>query len=266
MVFSEKKRLIEIVPEKIVPNPAQPRKDFPKAELEKLAGSIRENGILQPVIVRRDHDRYVLIAGERRWRASIMAGLRTIPAIVQDFSMKDSAVLALVENMQRSGLNYFEEAAAIYALMHDRNMTQEETARRLGMSQPALANKIRLLRFSGEEQRVILENRLTERHARALLRIEDPIQRVQTLKIIIERAMNVAQTEAFIKAMLEEKAPAKKPKRTFIAKDIRLFLNTIDHAVHAMKDAGIQAVSQKKETDDYFECVVRIPKFNSSTR
>lgn len=266
MVFSEKRKLIEISPDKIVPNPAQPRKDFPENELEQLAESIRQNGVLQPILIRRDRDRYVLIAGERRWRASRMAGLRTIPAIVQEFSAKDSAVLALIENMQRSDLNFFEEAAAIYALMRDRGMTQEETARRLGMSQPALANKIRLLRLSGEEQRVILENRLTERHARALLRIEDPICRVQTIKTVIERSMNVAQTEAFIKTLLEEKTQQPKPKRTFIAKDVRLFLNTIDHAVTAMKDAGIKAVSQKRETDDYYECVVRIPKLNSSTR
>ena len=266
MVFSEKKRLIELATDKIVPNPAQPRKDFPKEELEQLAESIRQNGVLQPVLVRRDRDRYVLIAGERRWRASRMAGLRTIPAIVQDFSAKDSAVLALIENMQRSDLNFFEEAAAIYALMRDRSMTQEETARRLGMSQPALANKIRLLRLSGEEQRIILENRLTERHARALLRIEDPIRRVQTLKAVIDRGLNVAQTDALVREVLEAKPQTPKPKRTFIAKDVRLFLNTKDHAVSAMKDAGIRAVSQRTETDDYFECVVRIPKIHSSTR
>lgn len=266
MVFSEKKKLIEIAPDRIIPNPAQPRKDFSQQELEQLAESIRQNGVLQPVIVRRDRDRYVLVAGERRWRASRMAGLRTIPAIVQDLSAKDSAVLALIENLQRSDLNFFEEAAAIYALMHDRAMTQEETARRLGMSQPALANKIRLLRLSGEEQRVILEHRLTERHARALLRVEDPILRVQTLRKIAEHGWNVAQTEEYIRTLLEEKTEQKKPKRMFIAKDIRLFLNTIDHAVTAMKDAGIRAVSQKRETDDYYECVVRIPKSNSSTR
>ena len=144
-----------------------------------------------------------------------MAGLRTIPAIVQDYSAKDGAVLALIENMQRSDLNFFEEAAAIYELMRDRSMTQEETARRLGMSQPALANKVRLLRLSGEEQRIILENRLTERHARALLRVEDPIRRVQALKAIVERKLNVAQTEALIKDLLEREEPAKKPKRTF---------------------------------------------------
>ena len=265
MVFSEKKKLVEITPEKIVPNPAQPRMDFAESELQQLAESIRINGVLQPVLVRRDRDRYILVAGERRWRAAKIAGLRTIPAIVQDISAKESAVLALIENLQRSDLNFFEEAAAIYALMHDRDMTQKEAARRLGMSQPALANKIRLLRLSGEEQRVILEYKLTERHARALLRIEDPILRVQTLKKITENRLNVVQTEEYIRKLLEEKT-AKKPKRTFIAKDIRLFLNTIDHAVTAMKDAGIRAVAHRRETDEYYECVVRIPKSNSSTR
>ena len=169
MAFAEKKKLLELSPDKIVPNPAQPRLDFPQDELLQLAESIRQNGVLQPILVRRDRDRYVLVAGERRWRASRMAGLKTIPAIVQELSPQDGAVLALIENMQRSDLNFFEEAAAIYALMQDRSMTQEETARRLGMSQPSLANKIRLLRLSGEEQRMVLENHLTERHARALL-------------------------------------------------------------------------------------------------
>ena len=166
--------------------------------------SIRQNGVLQPILVRRDRDRYVLVAGERRWRASRMAGLKTIPAIVQELSPQDGAVLALIENMQRSDLNFFEEAAAIYALMQDRAMTQEETARRLGMSQPSLANKIRLLRLSGEEQRMVLENHLTERHARALLRMEDPEKRMAALKTVIERKMNVAQTDTYIKSLLEQ--------------------------------------------------------------
>ena len=266
MIFSERKRLIELVPDKIVPNPAQPRKDFPEAELEQLAESIRQNGVLQPIIVRRDRDRYVLVAGERRWRASQMAGMKTIPAIVQELSQKDSAVMALIENLQRSDLNFFEEAAAIYSLMQEKSVTQEEAARRLGMSQPALANKVRLLRFTGEEQRIILEGKLTERHARALLRLEDPIQRARTMNTIIRRGLNVAQSEELIKLLLEEKQKKKKPKRTFIAKDIRLFLNTIDRAVTAMKDAGIGAVSQKRETEEYYEYVVQIPKKSSSTR
>lgn len=236
MAFAEKKRLLELSPDKIVPNPAQPRLDFPQDELLQLAESIRQNGVLQPILVRRDRDRYVLVAGERRWRASRMAGLKTIPAIVQELSPQDGAVLALIENMQRSDLNFFEEAAAIYALMQDRAMTQEETARRLGMSQPSLANKIRLLRLSGEEQRMA------------------------ALKTVIERKMNVAQTDTYIKSLLEQEGQAKRPKRTFIAKDVRLFLNTIDHAVQTMKEAGIGAAFQRKETDEYYECVVRIPK------
>lgn len=139
-------------------------------------------------------------------------------------------------------------------------MTQEETARRLGMSQPSLANKIRLLRLSGEEQRMVLENQLTERHARALLRMEDPTKRMAALKTVIARKMNVAQTDTYIKSLLEQEGQAKRPKRTFIAKDVRLFLNTIDHAVQTMKEAGIGAAFQRKETDEYYECVVRIPK------
>ena len=260
MAFTEKKKLLELSPDKIVPNPAQPRLDFPQDELSQLAESIRQNGVLQPILVRRDRDRYILVAGERRWRASRMAGLKTIPAIVQELSPQDGAVLALIENMQRSDLNFFEEAAAIYALMQDRSMTQEETARRLGMSQPSLANKIRLLRLSGEEQRMVLENHLTERHARALLRMEDPEKRMAALKTVIARKMNVAQTDTYIKSLLEQEGQAKRPKRTFIAKDVRLFLNTIDHAVQTMKEAGIGAAFQRKETDEYYECIVRTPK------
>lgn len=265
-MFTDRKKLIEIAPDRIVPNPAQPRLDFPEAELQSLAESIRQNGVLQPILVRRDRDRYILIAGERRWRACRMAGLKTIPAVVQDISLRDSAVLALVENLQRSDLNFFEEAAAIYNLMQDRSMTQEETAKRLGMSQPALSNKLRLLQLTGEEQRIILQGGLTERHARCLLRVKDPIRRAQLLNDIIKRDLNVARTEALVQMILTEAPEKKPPKRTFIAKDLRLFLNTIDHAINAMHEAGVQASAEKTETDDYFEWVVRIPKQNSSTR
>ena len=265
MTFLDKRKLIEITPDKIMPNPAQPRTDFDEDGLMQLAESIRQNGVLQPVLVRRERDHYVLIAGERRWRACKLAGVRTVPAIVQEISIKDGAVLALIENLQRRDLHFFEEAAAIYGLMQDRSMTQEETARRIGMSQPALANKIRLLRLSGEEQRIITEQKLTERHARALLRIEDNVLRMQILRKITEQKWNVTKTEEYITRLIES-LTEKKPKRTFVAKDIRLFLNTIDHAVKAMKDAGIRAVSQKRETEDCFEYVVRIPKSNSSAR
>lgn len=180
MAFTEKKRLLELSPDKIVPNPAQPRLDFPQDELLQLAESIRQNGVLPARFLCAETATATFWwQGSARWRASRMAGLKTIPAIVQELSPQDGAVLALIENMQRSDLNFFEEAAAIYALMQDRSMTQEETARRLGMSQPSLANKIRLLRLSGEEQRMVLENHLTERHARALLRMKIQEKRMQ---------------------------------------------------------------------------------------
>lgn len=260
------RRLLLLPPEQITPNPDQPRTAFPEAELESLAESIRQNGVLQPILVRRGLHGYILIAGERRWRAARMAGLSAVPAILQEETPLEGAVLALIENLQRSDLNFFEEAAAIGALLRDHRMTQEEAARRLGMSQPALANKVRLLRLTEAERAEILQNRLTERHARALLRISDPAKRAAALREIIAKHLNVAETEALVQARLAPPNREKKPKRIFVAKDVRLFLNTFDRAVSVMKTAGIPAVAQKRETEDYFECVVRIPKLHSSTR
>ena len=261
-----KKELLFLEPEAISPSPDQPRTAFPPEELDRLAESIRLNGVLQPVLVRQDGERYVLIAGERRWRAAMLAGLTRIPAILEDRSPPEAAVLALVENTQRSDLTFFEVAAAIRALMRETGLTQEETARRLGMSQPALANKLRLLRLSPDEQRAVLENGLTERHARALLRAEDPRLRASLLRETVARRLTVAQTEALVAARTSPAPQEKKPKRIFVVKDVRLFLNTVDRAVTVMKAAGIRAVSERRETDDYFECVVRIPKSYQSTR
>ena len=268
MFFKEKLKLVTLPVEKILPNPSQPRKVFGVDELTGLAESIKENGLLQPVTVRKEDGKYILIAGERRLRATKLAGLTEISAIVSDFSQEDSAVLALLENIQRKNLNVFEQAYAILSLINEWEITQEETAKRLGMSQSYLANKLRLLKLSQEEQRDILHYNLTERHARALLKVADEEMRKQVLQTVIDRRLNVAQTEDFIQALLEDKPeePVKqdkpKPKRTFIAKDIRLFINTIDHAVVAMKTAGIAAQSERTETEDYIECKVRIPKLN----
>lgn len=154
----------------------------------------------------------------------------------------------------------FEQAAALQSLLGEWHITQEEAAKRLGISQSYLANKLRLLRLSQEEQREILSFKLTERHARALLRVEDPAAREKILRQAGERHLNVAQTEELVAAAVQPKEQVEKPKRRFIAKDIRLFINTIDHAVDAMKTAGIQAKAEKTETEDYIECTVRIPK------
>lgn len=260
MFFKDKLKLTKLQTSKILPNPSQPRKIFQEDELKSLAQSIAENGLLQPVTVRKENGAFYLIAGERRLRACKLAGLKEIPAIIADCEPEDSAVLALLENVQRKDLQMFEQANAIVNLLREWEITQEEAAKRLGMSQSYLANKIRLLKLSPEEQNEILENKLTERHARALLRIDDMTLRQKILKTVAERKLNVCQTEELVNAALQPKKTPGKAKRTFVAKDIRLFINTIDHAVDAMKTAGIEAQTEKKETEEYIECTVRIPK------
>ncbi|WP_322180874.1 ParB/RepB/Spo0J family partition protein [Neglectibacter caecimuris] len=264
MFFREKLKLTRLPISKIQPNPSQPRKEFREEELSGLAESIRENGLLQPVTVRKEGGRYYLVAGERRLRACRLLGLSQIPALLMECEPEDSAVLALLENLQRKDLQMFEEANAIVNLLREWQITQEEAAKRLGMSQSSLANKVRLLRLSPEEQAEILAAGLTERHARALLKITDMSLRQKMLRTVIEKELNVSKTEELVAEALKPRAAKGKAKRTFVAKDIRLFINTIDHAVDAMKTAGIEAQSERKETEDYIECTVRIPKLTKS--
>ena len=257
----DKLKLLRLPVDHILPNPSQPRKVFDEDELVSLAQSIRENGLLQPVTVCRSADgTYLLVAGERRLRAAKLAGLREIPALLTDCDRENSAVLALLENLQRQDLNVFEEANALLRLLREWEITQEEAARRLGMSQSALANKIRLLRLTPEEQELILEQGLSERHARALLKIDDVALRRRVLENVIQRGLNVSQTETLIASLSLPRETPPRGRRTFVAKDVRLFLNTIDHAVATMQTAGIPAQTRRTETDDYFECTVRIPK------
>ena len=260
MFFKDKLRLIKLPVSRILPNPSQPRKVFREEELQALAQSIQENGLLQPVTVHRENGAYYLIAGERRLRACKLAGIKEIPALVAVCAPEDSAVLALLENIQRKDLHMFEQANALVNLLREWRITQEEAAKRLGISQSYLANKLRLLKLSPEEQNEILQYKLTERHARALLRVDDPALREKILRQAGEKHLNVSQTEELVTAALAPKQEGRKPKRTFIAKDIRLFINTIDHAVDAMKTAGIAAQAEKTETEEYIECTVRIPK------
>ncbi|MDE6838405.1 MAG: ParB/RepB/Spo0J family partition protein [Acutalibacter sp.] len=262
MFLKDKLKLTRLPTSKILPNPSQPRKIFQEDELRGLAQSIQENGLLQPVTVRRENGQYYLVAGERRLRACKMAGMKDIPVIISDCEPEDSAVLALLENVQRRDLQMFEQANAILNLLREWQITQEEAARRLGMSQSALANKVRLLKLSPDEQSEIVQHRLTERHARALLRVDDIESRQRILRTVIQKGLNVAQTEQLVGESLEKKQPVKRGRRTFVAKDIRLFINTIDHAVDAMKTAGIEAQAERKETEEYIECVVRIPKLS----
>ena len=225
--------------EAIAPNPAQPRRDFDPVPLSELADSIRRHGILQPLSVRRTE------AGWERVEAEA----------------DESALLALIENIQRRDLHYLEEAAAIAAYLRRSGATQEEAAARLGRSPSALANKLRLLRLSPECCRLLVENGLTERHARALLRLEDEGERLTALRQAAAKHWNVAQTEQYVErrlAALQTAPPA--GRRTYIIKDVRLFLNSVDRGLRLIRDAGVDARTEREETEDEIVLTLRIPK------
>lgn len=253
-------RVLQIQIDEIRPNPHQPRSDFALGELRTLADSIRQNGILQPLTVRRVGDLYELIAGERRLRAAKLAGLDTVPCLVMEITDRNSAILALVENIQRQDLNCFEEAAALEKLISYYGMTQEDAALRLGRAQSTIANKLRLLRLSEKERRFILEHHLTERHARTLLRLGSEEERLSALEKIVKLGLNVEKTEQMIDAMIGQKQAAERfQKRSVLFRDVRLFSNTIQKAVETMQAAGIPAAMQKVQFDDYMEYRIHIP-------
>ncbi|MCH5299751.1 MAG: ParB/RepB/Spo0J family partition protein [Ruminococcus sp.] len=251
---------------KIRPNKTQPRKIFEESELQALSQSIAENGILQPLSVRRlKSGEYELIAGERRLRASVMAGLTKVPCIEIRCSDKESAVLALLENLQRCDLGLFEEARGINRLIRRYGLTQEQAAKKLGKKQSTIANKLRLLKLSFEEQDWIVQANLSERHARALLKIDDSELRKEALSKMISEKLNVSQSEEMITHMLSQNSVVAKKtgKRMLVVKDIRIFLNTISKAVDTMRLAGIDAISKKEDSGDYIEYTIKIPKQQS---
>jgi ParB family chromosome partitioning protein len=257
----EVNRVVLLALREISGNPSQPRKHFDDASICELAESIRENGLLQPITVRRAEDGgYHLIAGERRTLAFRHLKRELIPAIVEDCSENQSATFALIENLQRENLNYFEQSLGIARLMKEQGLTQHQVSVKLGMAQSTVANKLRLLQYSPDVQRAFLEGKLTERHASALLRIEGEEQQLQTIAHIVESNLNVEQTERYVEAL---SAPAKEEKqgsRIFIVKDMRIFINSITKAINTMQHAGIEASSNKRETDEYLEYTIRIPK------
>ncbi|MCH5192009.1 MAG: ParB/RepB/Spo0J family partition protein [Oscillospiraceae bacterium] len=250
----------------ILPNPNQPRKRFDYEELEGLAQSIRANGILQPLIVRQlESGKFELVAGERRLRAARLIGLTKVPCVVGDISETESAVFAVLENLQRQNLDYFEEAEALATLVSDYHMGQDELCKKLGKAQSTLSNKLRLLKLSDEMRYQISRAGLSERHARALLAIDDEVQRNRALSIIIDRHLTVSESESLIDQMLRKnESPKKQMLRGF--KDIRIFINTLNNAVDTIRRAGIDADSVKTETDEYVEYIVRIPKIEDNVR
>lgn len=264
-LFTQKKtqaqeRLAQIPIEKIRPNPHQPRREFDTAELASLAFSIKTDGLLQPLTVRQKGESFELIAGERRLRAAIMVGLESVPCIVMDVTERNSALLALVENIQRKDLNFFEEAYAISQLIELYGMTQEDAAVRLGYAQSTLANKLRLLKLSATEQSMISEKGLSERHARALLRLDDSQRRIEVISKVAREHLSVDRTEKLIDSILEHDKYCERIKKgSAVFKDVRLFINTVNKAVETMQIAGVEVNVDKATYDDYLEYKITIP-------
>lgn len=257
---------IESIPvDRIRPNPYQPRRVFDNIALNDLTASIKEYGVMQPISVRRlNSDMFELIAGERRLRASKLAGLSRIPAVVVNVSDRDSAVIALIENLQRENLNYFEESEGYANLIQDYGLTQEDVAKKVGKSQSTIANKLRLLKLSQEIKKKLIENNLTERHARALLKLPEEKMQLQILDKVIKLGLTVKKTEELIKKYIEDiinkdnKEEKKKKIKRYI-KDIRLFTNTVERAVDVMKDAGVNVKYDITKNDEDCEITIRIP-------
>ena len=255
--------------ENIVPNPAQPRKYFDPEDLRELAGSISRYGVLQPLTVRCNNRRYELVAGERRLRAARLAGLHKVPCILLDVDGEESSLIALVENLQRRDLDYIEEAEGLCKLIQTFDMSQEEAARRVGKSQSAVANKLRILKLPREMLLRLKGAGLTERHARALLRLGSNRERYEVLEHIILHELTVARSEEYIDAYLtnltrspeEDTTPkVQPPKPLYVIKDVRLFLNTIQRGVDILKLSGINANVEQGGTEQEAVITIRIPK------
>ncbi|KDR96373.1 chromosome partitioning protein, ParB family [Peptoclostridium litorale DSM 5388] len=266
------KLIVELPIENIFPNPNQPRKSFSKSSLEELSNSIKECGLIQPITVRRISDaRYELIAGERRLRACKMAGISSIASIVTSVSDESSAVSALIENIQRENLNFIEEAYAYQNLMNEYELTQKELSSRVGKSQSTIANKIRILRLPKDTIQTVIDGGLTERHARALLKLPDDGLRLSVLETIIKNDLTVKKAEQLISDILsdianppqEEKTEDPKKKSTRNIKgfiNFKIYTNTLKNAYKAIVDTGIDAKYDEVDKGDHVEIVVRIPK------
>ncbi len=253
-------KVIEIPVSQISPNPYQPRREFDEGELLSLSLSIKTEGILQPLSVRKVGESYELIAGERRLRGAVMAGLDAVPCIVIETTDRNSALLALVENIQRKDLGFFEEAHAISNLIELYGMTQEDAALRLGYAQSTLANKLRLLKLNAQERTLICQRGLSERHARAFLRLPEGEKRLEIIQRVAREHLTVERTERLIDSALEHERYCKQIRKgQAVFKDLRLFMNTVNKAVETMQIAGVDVNVDKVTRDDEVEFHIRIP-------
>lgn len=255
--------IVEIAVDKISLNPYQPRKIFDPIAISELSQSIKEYGVIQPITVRKNYiDGYELVSGERRLRASKLAGLTKVPCIMIDVSENDSAIIALLENLQRADLTFLEEADAMAHLVQEHNYTQEQLAKKLSKSQSAIANKLRLLKLSEEVKKVIAENSLSERHARAILKLPDSASQLKVLKNVCRNRLNVSQTESAVEKYLAENVRKKPQSRIKSVMQIRLFVNSLNKALDTVRKSGLNIVSEKQENDDFVEYLIRIPRAN----
>ena len=252
--YMETGRVVFLPARAIRPNPAQPRKIFREEALSELAESIRQHGILQPLSVRRVGTSYELIAGERRWRAAQQAGLTEIPCIVMTMDEKESGMAAMIENLQRQDLDFVEEANGIANLMEKWGMSQEQAARLLGKSQSAVANKLRLLKHSQPVLNALRAHNLTERHARALLKLPTEPEKMAAIAVIARMGLSVARTERYIESLLEGKA--RKENKV----DLGAFLNSLNQTLQKIQLSGIPAISERRETDRQIVLTITIPK------
>lgn len=244
----------------IAPNPDQPRRVFPQHELEELAASIRSLGLLQPLTVRRGERGWELVAGERRLRAAKLAGLTEVPCLSLQIDSQRSSLLALVENLQRRDLDFWEEALALNKLISTYHLSQEEAARRIGKSQSAVANKLRLLKLPTPVLERLRDGGATERHARALLPLADPPLQIQAADTILKEKLTVAQTEALVDQLLHPAPPVRRPRRVFVVKDVRLFLNSLNRGMALMRSAGVDAQCSREDREEEILLTIHIPR------
>lgn len=263
--FKTERRLMQLPIDSITPSENQPRRNFDEYELSLLADSIKQNGLLQPVSVRKSENGYELIAGERRLRASKMAGLNSVPALVYEISREAAAVYTLIENLQREDLSPFDEAEGIKRLITVYKVSQCDAAERLGIAQSTLSNKLRILRLSEEQRKRIEAASLSERHARALLKISED-KRDSVLDKIIADALTVKETENLVEELLSGPKKTTTPLRRGAVGDVRLFANSLKKIVDTMSKTGYTVKTKKSETDSYIEYTVRIDKTSAQLR
>lgn len=257
---TNKDKIVNVKLTQIIPNENQPRSIFDGEKIKELSDSIKEHGVLQPIILRQKHNQYEIVAGERRYRACMALNLEVIPAIVREFDENEAASVSLIENIQRENLSAIEEARAYKVLMEMNHLRQEDLAVKVGKAQSTIANKVRLLNLPKEVQAAILSKEITERHARALLLLKEKELQLQVLQRIIEKQLTVKETEKYIDKVLNKDNQPKAKIISKISKDVRIAFNTLNHAVTLVEQMGLDLQTNQEENEDYYIYQIKIPK------